>query len=67
MTNKHRARVSLAMFHGPDGDAIIGPLEELIDKKHPPLYRSYRYIDFIDEAYKQGGNKRAINVLKLHH
>lgn len=52
---------------GPDGDAIIGPLEELIDEKHPPLYLSYRYIDLIDEAYKQGANKRAINVLKLHY
>jgi len=56
------------MFHGPDEDTIIGPIEELIDEKHPPLYRSYRYRDFIDEFNRQEGNRRSVKeVFELHH
>ena len=68
VTNKDEPRVSIAMFHGPDEDTIIGPIEELIDEKHPPLFRSYRYRDFIDEFNRQEGNRRSVKeVFELHH
>lgn len=40
VTNEKKKRVSLAMFVGPNYDNVIGPINELIDEDHPPLYRS---------------------------
>ncbi|KAL2547121.1 2-oxoglutarate (2OG) and Fe(II)-dependent oxygenase superfamily protein [Forsythia ovata] len=39
VTNKDSYRVSIAMFYGPNKDIIIGPIEDLIDEQHPPMYR----------------------------
>ncbi|PQQ00618.1 protein DMR6-LIKE OXYGENASE 2-like [Prunus yedoensis var. nudiflora] len=46
VTNKVEPRLSLAMFYGPSKDTVIGPIEDLIDAEHPPLYRSYKYAEF---------------------
>ncbi|KAL6268985.1 hypothetical protein ACE6H2_025896 [Prunus campanulata] len=42
VANKVEPRLSLAMFYGPSRDTVIGPIEDLIDEEHPPLYRSYK-------------------------
>ncbi|GAB4840473.1 hypothetical protein Ancab_021242, partial [Ancistrocladus abbreviatus] len=57
VTNKHQPRVSLAMFYGPNEDTIIDPIEDLVDKGHSPLYRSYRCAEFINEFHKQEGTR----------
>ncbi|CAI0390417.1 unnamed protein product [Linum tenue] len=55
VTSKERSRVSLAMFYAPDKDAVIGPVEDLIDGEHPRMYREYRYSEFLEEFGKQEG------------
>ncbi|KAJ7953550.1 Oxoglutarate/iron-dependent dioxygenase [Quillaja saponaria] len=60
VTNKMYPRVSLAMFYGPNKDSVIGPIEDLIDEEHPPMYRKYRYAEFLEEFYKQEGSRRMV-------
>ncbi|CAH9086684.1 unnamed protein product [Cuscuta epithymum] len=60
VTNESQSRVSLAMFYGPDKDARIGPIEDLIDESHPPLYRNYYFREFLDIYRKQEGKNRMI-------
>ena len=60
VTNKVLPRVSMAMFYGPNMDTIIGPIEDLIDKEHPPRYRKYRFSEFLEEFYKQEGARRMV-------
>ncbi|KAM6562294.1 hypothetical protein CsatB_022292 [Cannabis sativa] len=38
VTNKMLPRISIAMFYGPNMNTWIGPIEELVDEEHPPLY-----------------------------
>ncbi|CAB4289071.1 unnamed protein product [Prunus armeniaca] len=44
VTNKVEPRLSIAMLYGPS-NTVIGPIEDLIDEEHPPLYRSYKYAE----------------------
>ncbi|KAK9276432.1 hypothetical protein L1049_005965 [Liquidambar formosana] len=60
VTNKQRPRVSLAMFYSPNKDTIVGPIEDLVDEEHPPLYRNYHYAEFIEEFRRQEGTRRRV-------
>ncbi|KAK2636576.1 hypothetical protein Ddye_031368 [Dipteronia dyeriana] len=60
VTNKEQRRVTLAMFYGPNRDSVIGPIDELVDEHHPPLYRNYRYSEFQDEFFRQVGTRRLV-------
>lgn len=51
VTNKDLGRVSIAMLYGPNKDVVIGPIEDLIDEQHPPLYRNYPYAEFLKEFH----------------
>ncbi|XP_022775600.1 protein DOWNY MILDEW RESISTANCE 6-like [Durio zibethinus] len=63
VTNKTQKRVSVAMFYAPSRDAIIGPIQDLIDEQHPPLYREYRYSEFLEEFYMQEGTRRMVKEI----
>lgn len=60
VTNESERRVSLAMFYGPDKDAFIGPIQDLIDEHHPRLYRDYYFREFLEIFRKQEGKNRKI-------
>ncbi|KAK7851818.1 protein downy mildew resistance 6 [Quercus suber] len=63
VTNKTHPRVSLAMFYGPNTEDVIGPIEDLIDDEHPPVYRRYRYAEFLEKFYSQEGTRRMVKEL----
>ncbi|XP_042982118.1 protein DOWNY MILDEW RESISTANCE 6-like [Carya illinoinensis] len=64
VTNKTQLRVSSAMFYAPNLDTVIGPIEDLIDEvEHPPIYRSYRYAEFLQEWFRQEGKRRMVKEL----
>ncbi|GAB4827744.1 hypothetical protein Ancab_034630 [Ancistrocladus abbreviatus] len=68
VTNKDKTRVSMAMFYMPNMDTIIGPMEELIDDQHPPLHRSYRFSEFMEEFHRQEGTRRRVKeAFELHN
>ncbi|KAL8161647.1 hypothetical protein V2J09_013136 [Rumex salicifolius] len=60
MTNECDLRVSMAVFFGPDEDTVVGPIEELISKENPALYRSYRYEEYVQEFHRQDGTRRRV-------
>ncbi|KAL2929850.1 Protein DMR6-LIKE OXYGENASE 1 [Bienertia sinuspersici] len=60
VTNEHQSRVSIAMFYGPDKDAYIGPVEDLINNPHPQLYRNYFFREFLEVYRNQEGKNRKI-------
>lgn len=41
VTKKLLLRLSLGMFYTPSEDAVIGPIEDLINEDHFPKYRNY--------------------------
>ncbi|KAJ0037666.1 hypothetical protein Pint_22874 [Pistacia integerrima] len=59
VTNKVK-RISLAMFYGPSMDAVIGPIQELVDEAHPPVYRNYRFAELREEFDRQRGTRRMV-------
>ena len=63
VTNKTHPRVSLAMFYGPNTEDVIGTIEDLIDDEHPPVYRSYRYAEFLEKFYSQEGTMRMVKEI----
>ncbi|KAL8138789.1 hypothetical protein V2J09_004790 [Rumex salicifolius] len=60
VTNKSPERVSLAYFCGPDFNATINPIEELIDDDHPLVYKSYKYKEYIEMHEKLKGKRRKV-------
>ncbi|KAL8161639.1 hypothetical protein V2J09_013128 [Rumex salicifolius] len=60
VTNECELRVSMAVFFGPDEDTVVGPIEELISKENPALYRSYRYKEYVQEFHRQDGTRRRV-------
>ncbi|KAL9234962.1 hypothetical protein vseg_009770 [Gypsophila vaccaria] len=60
VTNEHQSRVSLALFYGPDKDALIGPIKDLIDEQHPAAYKHYYFREFLEEYRNQEGKNRKI-------
>ncbi|KAL6331536.1 hypothetical protein AAG906_011476 [Vitis piasezkii] len=42
VSNSERMRISVAMFNEPEPDKEIGPVDALIDKKRPRLYRNVK-------------------------
>jgi len=66
VTNEKKKRASLAMFVGPSNDSVIGPIEELIDESHPPLYGSYKFGEFVQELRNQEDKPRKVKeVFKI--
>ncbi|KAK6922261.1 Isopenicillin N synthase-like, Fe(2+) 2OG dioxygenase domain [Dillenia turbinata] len=63
VTNKNLRRVSMAMFYAPNPDTVIGPVEDLVDEEHPPIYRSYHYAEFLQEFRGQEGTRRRVTNL----
>ena len=49
ITNKLLPRLSLGMFYTPSEDAVIGPIEDLINEEHFPKYRNYIFKEYMEE------------------
>ncbi|XP_052175974.1 protein DOWNY MILDEW RESISTANCE 6-like [Diospyros lotus] len=68
VSNRAAGRMSVGMFYGPNSGTVVGPIEELLDEQHPPLYRSYLLGEFLREFHKQDGQRRMVKELfQLHH
>ncbi|KAJ7565752.1 hypothetical protein O6H91_02G073300 [Diphasiastrum complanatum] len=49
--NSKRLRLSIAAFCSPSSEALIGPIPELLDEQHPPLYKTTLYREHITNVY----------------
>ena len=59
-TNKLLPQLSLGMFYTPSEDAVIGPIEDLINEGHFPKYRNYIFKEYMEEFYRQEGKRRRV-------
>ena len=39
---------------------MMGPIEDLIDEEHLPVYQNYTHVEFFEEFYKQEGSRRIV-------
>nr|WGJ63360.1 flavonol synthase FLS2 [Hypericum monogynum] len=46
VVNKERMRMSWAVFVAPPHEAMIGPLEELVDEQNPPKYSTKTFAEY---------------------
>ncbi|GLJ33689.1 hypothetical protein SUGI_0677050 [Cryptomeria japonica] len=47
VTNKEKARLSIAMFYHPGLDEEVAPASNLVDEEHPPLYKKFKHQEYI--------------------
>ena len=51
------------MFYTPNSDTGIGPIEDLINEGHPPMYQKIQnnsYKELMDKLYKQQRVRRRV-------
>ncbi|XP_011071218.1 protein DMR6-LIKE OXYGENASE 1-like [Sesamum indicum] len=46
--NSERERMSIIVVNGPSGEAVVGPATPLVQKDGRPLYRSMRYVEYVE-------------------
>ncbi|KAL0409706.1 UNVERIFIED_CONTAM: protein DMR6-LIKE OXYGENASE 1 [Sesamum radiatum] len=46
--NSEKERISIVMVNGPSGEAVVGPATALVQKDGRPLYRSMRYVEYLE-------------------
>ncbi|ERM96630.1 hypothetical protein AMTR_s00001p00272230 [Amborella trichopoda] len=54
VVNSEKVRISIPTFYCPSHDAVISPAEKLLDKDHPPIYRSYPYSEYYHKFWETG-------------
>ncbi|XP_042495156.1 protein DMR6-LIKE OXYGENASE 2-like [Macadamia integrifolia] len=54
VVNHNKDRISIPTFYCPSPDAVIKPAEELVDKEHPALYKSYTYSEYYTKFWNLG-------------
>jgi len=60
VVNQDVARLSIAMFRHPSGDANIGPIAELVDVLHPALYPTIDYATYRASFHYKGQNGKVL-------
>ncbi|KEH42548.1 hyoscyamine 6-dioxygenase-like protein [Medicago truncatula] len=53
VTNSDQARTTAAFFIAPSGDCFIEPTKDLIDEHNPPIYKSYKYKEFLTRYFQK--------------
>lgn len=53
VTNSEQARTTAAFFIAPSGDCFIEPTKDLIDEHNPPIYKSYKYKEFLTRYFQK--------------
>ncbi|PIN03727.1 Iron/ascorbate family oxidoreductase [Handroanthus impetiginosus] len=48
IVNKERERISIVVANGPSKEAVVGPAAPLVEKDDRALYRSMKYIEYVE-------------------
>ena len=67
LANQEKDRLSIASFHGPPAETMVGPLPDLV-KVNKPKYKSISYGEYFKVVIyqkKKIDGKSAINSMKL--
>ncbi|KAL2254452.1 protein DMR6-LIKE OXYGENASE 1 [Sesamum indicum] len=48
VVNSEKERISIVVANGPAGEAVVGPAAPLVQKDGHPLYRSMKYLEYLE-------------------
>lgn len=65
VTEKKKTRYSIALFSTPNAGYIIEPPKELVDEKHPRVFKPFTYVDLMSFYHTEGG-RRARSTLHAY-
>lgn len=54
--NSYDARTSAAFFIAPSDDCIIEPAQALTDEHHPPIFKSFMFMEFVSHYMAKYGD-----------
>ena len=60
MTNSSDARTTAAFFIAPSEDCVMEPAQALTDEHHPPLFKSFKFKDFLSNYYAKMGDTNVV-------
>lgn len=59
MVNSEKERLSVAMFHSPGKETVIGPAKSLVEKQKQSLFKSMSTQDYFDAFFTQKLNGKS--------
>lgn len=62
-----KPRISLATFHAPTNDTVVGPIPELLGPKERPRYKACLFSEFKESFYYAGWAKALTGKGHLDH
>ncbi|KAF8115441.1 hypothetical protein N665_0027s0055 [Sinapis alba] len=65
VTEKKKTRYSIALFSTPNAGHIIEPPKELVDEKHPLVFKPFTYVDLMSFYHTEAG-RRARSTLHAY-
>ncbi|KAG5410638.1 hypothetical protein IGI04_006957 [Brassica rapa subsp. trilocularis] len=65
VTEKKKTRYPIALFSTPNAGYIIEPPKELVDEKHPRVFKPFTYVDLMSFYHTEGG-RRARSTLHAY-
>nr|QWJ73341.1 alkenyl hydroxalkyl producing 2 [Isatis tinctoria] len=65
VTEKKKTRYSIALFSTPNGHYIIEPPKEVVDEKHPRVFKPFTYVDLMSFYHTEAG-RRARSTLHAY-
>ncbi|CAN6854256.1 unnamed protein product [Brassica oleracea] len=65
VTEKKKTRYSIALFSTPNAGYIIEPPKELVDEKHPRVFKPFTYVDLMSFYHTEAG-RRARSTLHAY-
>jgi len=66
IVNSERERISIATFHSPKHDAVLGPAPSLITEKTPPRFQTTEMKDFFANLFaRKLDGKSYLDTLRI--
>lgn len=60
VTNSRDARTSVAFFVSPSEECVIEPAQALTDELHPPIFKSFKYKEFLSYYFAKNGDSDVV-------
>ncbi|XP_058746262.1 hyoscyamine 6-dioxygenase-like [Vicia villosa] len=60
VTNSTHARTAAAFFIAPKGECFVEPAEDIIDEHNPPIFKSYKYQEFLWRFFDKHGDMEKV-------
>lgn len=66
MVNSEKERLSVAVFHSPGKETVIGPAKSLVDRQKQKLFKSMSTQEYFDAFFAQKLNgKSHLDLMRI--